>query len=80
MFNLQIVAQELGPTTNLSAIANVTIFLNDVNDNPPVFLQPEYRADLAENATAGTRVIQVQAKDEDTGPGGRLRYTRILGK
>lgn len=29
--------------------------------------------------TAGTRVIQVHADDIDTGMGGRVRYTQILG-
>jgi hypothetical protein len=29
--------------------------------------------------TAGTRVVQVHADDVDTGMGGRIRYTQILG-
>ncbi|KAL4713336.1 hypothetical protein ACJJTC_006804 [Scirpophaga incertulas] len=75
----QIVAQELGPATNLSATANVTVYLNDVNDNPPVFLAQSYEVELPENATAGTRVEQVQADDVDTGAFGRIQYTAILG-
>lgn len=75
----QILAQELGPATNLSAIVNVTVFINDVNDNPPVFSQPSYSAELPENMTTGTRVVQVHAEDKDTGSGGRVRYTSILG-
>lgn len=51
----------------------------DVNDNPPVFEQSEYRVELPENMTAGTRVVQVHADDVDTGMGGRIRYTQILG-
>jgi hypothetical protein len=69
----------LGPATNLSAIVNVTVFVVDKNDNPPVFEQTEYRVELAENMTAGTRVAQVHADDVDTGIGGRIRYTQILG-
>uniref|UniRef100_A0A1I8N8Q9 Cadherin domain-containing protein n=1 Tax=Musca domestica TaxID=7370 RepID=A0A1I8N8Q9_MUSDO len=75
----QILAQELGPATNLSATVNVTIYLNDVNDNPPVFSQPMYTVELPENITVGTKVVQVQADDADTGLGGRVRYTAILG-
>ncbi|CAG9806607.1 unnamed protein product [Chironomus riparius] len=75
----QILAQELGPATNLSAIVNVTVFIVDVNDNPPNFEQAEYRVELPENMTAGTRVVQVHADDVDTGMGGRIRYTQILG-
>lgn len=72
-------AQELGPATNLSAIVNVTVFVVDKNDNPPKFELQEYRVDLAENVTAGTKVVQVSATDVDSGLGGRVRYTQILG-
>lgn len=75
----QILAQELGPATNLSALVNVTVYIDDVNDNAPVFEVPMYVAELPENMTAGTRVVQVHATDVDTGLGGRVRYTQILG-
>lgn len=55
------------------------MYISDTNDNPPVFDQPEYRVQLPENVTAGTRVAQVHADDVDTGSGGRIRYTQILG-
>ncbi|XP_055601879.1 cadherin-86C isoform X2 [Uranotaenia lowii] len=77
--HFQIFAQELGPATNLSASVNVTVYLTDVNDNPPVFEQNDYIVDLPENMTAGTRVVQVHATDVDTGLGGKVRYTHILG-
>lgn len=76
---LQILAQELGPATNLSATANVTVYLNDVNDNPPIFLAQSYDVELAENVTAGTRVVQVAADDVDTGAFGKIQFTAILG-
>ncbi|XP_052739309.1 cadherin-86C [Bicyclus anynana] len=75
----QILAQELGPATNLSVTANVTVYLNDVNDNPPVFLALSYDVELPENVTAGTRVVQVAADDVDTGDFGKIQYTAILG-
>lgn len=75
----QIIAQELGPATNLSVIANVTVYLNDVNDNAPIFLEQSYEVELAENVTAGARVVQVQADDVDTGVFGKIQYTAILG-
>ncbi|XP_065090430.1 cadherin-86C isoform X3 [Ochlerotatus camptorhynchus] len=77
--HFQILAQELGPATNLSASVNVTVYLSDVNDNPPMFEQNDYIVDLPENMTAGTRVVQVHATDMDTGLGGKIRYTQILG-
>lgn len=58
-FVWQILAQELGPATNLSATVNVVVYINDVNDNPPVFAQEMYIAEIPENITAGQRVIQV---------------------
>lgn len=76
---LQIHAQELGPSSNLSSSVDVVVFLNDVNDNPPVFVQDEYLAEFPENATAGTRIAQVHAEDPDTGIYGKVRYTQILG-
>ncbi|XP_037049459.1 cadherin-86C isoform X3 [Bradysia coprophila] len=75
----QILAQELGPATNLSAVVNVTIYVNDVNDNLPVFEQEVYVAEVPENMTAGTKIVQVKATDVDTGLGGKVRYTQILG-
>lgn len=72
-------AQELGPSTNLSTIVNVSVFINDQNDNPPLFSEAEYRVELPENVTSGTRVTQVHADDIDSGLGGRIRYTQILG-
>ncbi|XP_043071713.1 cadherin-86C isoform X2 [Drosophila grimshawi] len=74
-----ILAQELGPATNLSAMVNVTVYINDVNDNSPVFDQPEYTVELPENMTVGTKVVQVHASDLDSGLGGKVRYTAILG-
>jgi hypothetical protein len=55
------------------------VFVVDINDNAPTFEQAEYRAELPENMTAGTRVVQVHADDVDSGMGGRIRYTQILG-
>ncbi|XP_052869499.1 cadherin-86C [Anopheles cruzii] len=78
--HFRILAQELGPATNLSTLVNVTVYLADANDNAPVFEQPDYLVDLPENMTAGTRVVQVHATDVDTaGLGGTVRYTRLLG-
>lgn len=40
-------------------MVNVTVFINDVNDNPPVFSESMYTVELPENMTAGTKVVQV---------------------
>lgn len=59
--------------------ANVTVYLNDVNDNPPIFLEQSYEVELPENITAGAKVVQVAADDVDTGAFGKIQFTAILG-
>ncbi|XP_026823897.1 uncharacterized protein LOC105277425 isoform X1 [Ooceraea biroi] len=78
--SFKIIAQEVGPATNLSASAAVVIFIEDVNDNPPIFDEESYEVTLSENVTAGTRVIQVHATDKDTGFFGSIRYIGITGQ
>ncbi|EFN81179.1 Cadherin-86C [Harpegnathos saltator] len=77
--SFKIIAQEVGPATNLSASATVMIFIQDVNDNPPVFDEESYEVTLPENITAGTRVTHVRATDKDTGFFGSIKYTGITG-
>lgn len=45
----------------------VDIILEDVNDNAPVFLSKSYYANISEASVIGTSVLQVSAKDLDTG-------------
>ncbi|XP_043267820.1 uncharacterized protein Cad86C [Venturia canescens] len=75
----EIIAQEVGPATNLSVTVPCTIFIRDVNDNAPEFDSAIYEVTLSEDVPPGTRVIQVHATDKDTGYFGRIQYTRILG-
>ncbi|KAM4554632.1 protocadherin alpha-7-like isoform 13-T13 [Odontesthes bonariensis] len=56
---------------------NMTIIVNvsDVNDNPPVFSQESYTAQVRENCAVGTTVIQVNATDLDEGLNGEVVYS-----
>lgn len=46
----------------------VIVYVEDVNDEPPVFAQQQYsRLGLRETAGIGTSVIVVRASDRDTG-------------
>ena len=38
---------------NTNSIADITITIRDVNDEPPVFNQPEYKVSLHENVPFG---------------------------
>ncbi|KAK2161264.1 hypothetical protein LSH36_119g03060 [Paralvinella palmiformis] len=55
--------------------ADIEITIVDVNDNAPIFLEPEYSGRVEEDAFVGTSVLTIQAKDADSGLNGRIRYT-----
>ncbi|XP_063310925.1 cadherin-24 [Pelobates fuscus] len=59
------------------------IKVQDINDNPPVFLHPPYKATVPEMSNVGTSVIQVTASDADDptyGNSARLVYTVLEGQ
>ena len=59
-----------------TAYATLVVQVTDVNDNRPIFSQPDgYEASIDEN-TIGM-VIQVRADDVDTGEGGRISYSFV---
>jgi cadherin EGF LAG seven-pass G-type receptor 1 len=58
-----------------SDTAELEIVLNDVNDNPPVFLQSSYAGRVSEDALIGTSVAAIAASDADQGLNGRVFYT-----
>ncbi|XP_072904204.1 cadherin-related family member 2-like isoform X8 [Hemitrygon akajei] len=50
------------------------IFIEDVNDNAPVFKGLPYQADVAENEKMGREIFKVFASDSDRGNNGSVRY------
>ncbi|XP_056330520.1 protocadherin-16 [Danio aesculapii] len=60
--------------------ANLTILVEDVNDNSPVFSQDLYEVTLAEHSPAGSSVITVTATDKDSGENGRITYRVVSTK
>ncbi|KAG8287771.1 hypothetical protein J6590_030333 [Homalodisca vitripennis] len=80
VLTFKIVAKEVTPgKKSLFSTVNVTVHLLDMNDNPPVFLAPQYSVSMPENVTLGHQVITVAAQDPDTGLGGLVRYTGLQG-
>ena len=77
IINFTIIAQD-GGNPSLSAKTLVTITLIDVNDNPPIFRDIEYRGNVEENAPPGTAVAQFNAYDLDEGKNSAIFY-RLLG-
>ncbi|XP_014882846.1 protocadherin Fat 1a isoform X1 [Poecilia latipinna] len=55
----------------------VDIILEDVNDNAPVFLSNFYYANISEAAVIGTSVLQVVARDSDTGNNKEVFYQLV---
>ncbi|XP_068961687.1 protocadherin-23 [Petaurus breviceps papuanus] len=70
---LQVVAQDLGQPS-LSSTCWVSVTVEDVNDNEPVFQRQVYNASVAEHAPPGHCFLQVKASDADTGQYGHIEY------
>jgi len=67
-------------THPLSAIATVSVQVQDENDNMPIFPVSSYRQMVAENAPVGTLVFTAHANDMDRGAYGKLNYSIIGGE
>lgn len=52
---------------SLSSTQTLTVEVGDVNDQPPVFSQSVYNANVAENRDPGEPVVRVSAIDKDSG-------------
>ena len=56
--SLQIIATETGPGRQ-STSADVIVNILDINDNPPVFSQQEYRISIREDVSPGSKILKV---------------------
>lgn len=65
---------------SLSSVVPVTIHIQDINDNPPVFGESLYSASVDENVRAGSSVLQVFATDMDEGINGRVAYRLVKSR
>ncbi|RLV84253.1 hypothetical protein DV515_00016305 [Chloebia gouldiae] len=63
----------------LNSMVYVKVFLEDTNDNRPVFYPLEYAASISTQSMPGTAVLRVTAHDKDEGLNGRVTYRIILG-
>ena len=64
----------LNTTFQLSSVVNVTIAIEDLNDNPPIFNETYYTRDILDNVTRGTDIIMITATDDDEGVNARISY------
>ncbi|XP_067673633.1 cadherin-23-like isoform X2 [Haliotis asinina] len=71
----EVVARELDTLAMRSSTATVTVNIEDMNDNAPVFANETYLVTLKENTPIETSVAVISATDEDSGIFGTVRYT-----
>ncbi|KAM9816185.1 neural-cadherin-like isoform 2-T2 [Syngnathus typhle] len=62
-----------------SDAAYVRVFISDVNDNKPAFVQRLYEVAVDEDADVGLAVVTISANDDDEGANAKLRYQITSG-
>ncbi|XP_038055209.1 protein dachsous-like [Patiria miniata] len=72
-YDLSITARDFG-IPPLSTQLNITIYVEDINDNPPIFDQEMYSASILEIVETGSMVTQVHADDADIGDNAAITY------
>jgi Cadherin domain len=65
----------LDKRTRLSASATVAVQVQDVQDQPPMFLNAPFSATVPEQIEAGVSVLSVRAKDGDAGEPRKIQLT-----
>ena len=56
-------------------LAQVTVFISDLNDNPPVFQQTSYSVQVSEALPENSTILNVLATDADYGSNAEVVYT-----
>ena len=55
--------------------ANVSVTITDINDNAPVFAEEVYTVSVAEDKPVGFQLLNVSARDADSGVAGSVKYS-----
>ncbi|XP_026697084.1 protocadherin-16 [Athene cunicularia] len=78
-YDLRVTATDSG-TPPLRAESAFVLQVMDINDNPPLFDQQEYKQSIPEVVYPGSFVLQVTARDKDQGPNGEVQYSIVHGR
>ncbi|XP_061109179.1 protocadherin Fat 4 isoform X2 [Conger conger] len=78
-YNLTVSVSDNGRPTPRSSYASLVIFVNDINDHPPIFQEVFYRVDISEDVPKGSYIKGVSATDGDSGQNANLRYSLVSG-
>ncbi|XP_051784464.1 protocadherin Fat 1a isoform X3 [Erpetoichthys calabaricus] len=79
IYTLTVKATDQGSPRRLSTVCSVTVSVLDINDNPPVFEHREYVANVSEDVTVGTQIMQVFATSRDIEANAEIVYSIISG-
>ncbi|XP_027709889.1 protocadherin beta-16-like [Vombatus ursinus] len=74
LYDVTITVTDLG-FPRLKTMHNITVFISDVNDNPPVFTQTAYTLYLRENNSPAFHLGSVSANDRDSGTNAKVTYS-----
>ncbi len=75
-YNITITATDEG-SPPLSSTKNIHLIVADVNDNPPVFQEQSYRAQVQENNKPSSSICSVSATDPDWRQNGTVVYSLL---
>uniref|UniRef100_A0A3B3TF36 Protocadherin Fat 4 n=1 Tax=Paramormyrops kingsleyae TaxID=1676925 RepID=A0A3B3TF36_9TELE len=73
-FSFSITSSDQGFPRALVDQAKVQVFIQDVNDNPPIFTKDVYQVSVSELAQSMTQLVRVSASDIDEGRNGLIHY------
>nr|ACI49172.1 hypothetical protein Csp3_JD01.004 [Caenorhabditis angaria] len=74
VISITLMASDYG-IPSLSSFVNLTIYVDDVNDNPPICLERVTKTRIPEDYPHGAFVTCLAANDRDLGQNARIRYT-----
>ena len=75
VINVTIQAEDHGTPQPLATLLTVELTLTDINDNPPVFHNPNTSPTILENATNGSLVASYNVTDSDVGANAEISFT-----
>nr|XP_031360149.1 protocadherin Fat 3-like [Lonchura striata domestica] len=72
-YNLTVIASDQGQPMRSTAL-NLTIVIDDMNDNPPVFSSSRYEVKVPEDQELGSALLTLSATDLDAGANSFVTY------
>ncbi|XP_055376378.1 cadherin-related tumor suppressor [Condylostylus longicornis] len=75
IYYLTLIAQDSSPIEQRSTSINITIKIDDVNDNSPQFSKKKFEINLPDRIKANEFVFGAEATDIDTGDNSKITYS-----